>query len=394
MAVCMMLAVFSGCTGSEKPIVSTEAQKPEDIKLFPTLMTIAETAPDCATFEYDDKKQPYCFYAYDTEGKLYRVLWTDFTRLGENDLIAVYHNNEFKKTTYEEHISGMTPQYEVRATDVRIQKKADRKNTYSHITIFSGGKEIYPFSCETWMRIDNMDGTHTETFFGKYDVIDLVCGKTTFSTEDIPSLVLNLDVTYCIQFNGDVKKVYLLTPDGDRYTKTETTLEVLSVLPEGTYYVVLDVLLSGNCNPEAPQNSYRYEDVFRLIAGEGPTVSDEISYSEEDGDKSVQKVMTDADKETLLNILRAKDDWSRSVPDETWNYRFVGRSLNIGYFYSENGGFGVIADFIGNRFSILTDEEKKSIEALISHYTDYSEPPEFEEVPPFEFDDGATSDPH
>lgn len=65
-----------------------------------------------------------------------------------------------------------------------------------------------------------------------------------------------------------MENVYLLTPNGDEYTKAETTFDALSDLADGTYYVVLEVLLSGNCDPNAPQNSYRYEDVFCLIVGE------------------------------------------------------------------------------------------------------------------------------
>ena len=41
-------------------------------------LTIAETMPSCVAFEYKDEKA-YCFYAYDADGKSYRVFWTSFT---------------------------------------------------------------------------------------------------------------------------------------------------------------------------------------------------------------------------------------------------------------------------------------------------------------------------
>ena len=147
---------------------------------------------------------------------------------------------------------------------------SSQENDYlvNHIQISSGDKTIYPFGCMTWSKIDNDDGTFSESFVDKYDVIDLVSGKTPFAITDIPKLVLNDKVSYFVQVNGRVEKVYLLTPNDDTYTKSETTFDALSKLANGTYYVVLEVLLSGNCDPDAPQNSYRYEDVFCLVVGE------------------------------------------------------------------------------------------------------------------------------
>jgi len=230
------------------------------------LLTIAETLPSCLAFEYKDEK-PYCFYAYDTEGHLYRVLWNDFTGLNEKDVVVVDHNDDIKKLDYVNPPGGWTPQYEVTATGIKMEKRA---NDYLalHIQIKSGNNTIHPFGCMTWSKIDNDDGTFSESFVDKYDVIDLVSGKTPFAITDIPKLVLNDKVSYFVQVNGRVEKVYLLTPNDDTYTKSETTFDALSKLANGTYYVVLEVLLSGNCDPDAPQNSYRYEDVFCLVVGE------------------------------------------------------------------------------------------------------------------------------
>ena len=158
---------------------------------------------------------------------------------------------------------------------------SSQENDYlvNHIQISSGDKTIYPFGCMTWSKINNDDGTFSESFVDKYDVIDLVSGKTPFAITDIPKLVLNDKVSYFVQVNGRVEKVYLLTPNDDTYTKSETTFDALSNLADGTYYVVLEVLLSGNCDPDAPQNSYRYEDVFRLVVGEEESSNDDLTHS-------------------------------------------------------------------------------------------------------------------
>jgi hypothetical protein len=62
LAIALCLSLFSGCD-----------QKPGDNegKRLPIVMTIAEALPSCAAFEYKDEK-PYCLYAYDDDGKLYR----------------------------------------------------------------------------------------------------------------------------------------------------------------------------------------------------------------------------------------------------------------------------------------------------------------------------------
>lgn len=80
-------------------------------------MTVAKTLPSCVAFEYKDGN-PYCFYAYDTDQKLYRVLWTDFSNLNEGDMITVDHNGEIKEFTYQNPPGGWTPRYEITAIEV------------------------------------------------------------------------------------------------------------------------------------------------------------------------------------------------------------------------------------------------------------------------------------
>ncbi len=131
----------------------------------------------------------------------------------------------------------------------------------SHITITSEETTIHPYSRVTWWRIDNGDGTYDEMIADHCDVVSLVSDQAT----DIPTLTVKDSASYSVQANGSVEAVYLLSPAGDTYAFSKTTWEALATLPNGTYYVMLAVLLGGNCDPYAPQNFYRYEDVFRLV---------------------------------------------------------------------------------------------------------------------------------
>ena len=86
-------------------------------KRLPIVMTIAETLPSCVAFEYKDGN-PYCFYAYDDGGKLYRVFWNNFDGLSENEQIVVDHNDNIVALNYDEYPSGWTPQYEITAISI------------------------------------------------------------------------------------------------------------------------------------------------------------------------------------------------------------------------------------------------------------------------------------
>ena len=122
LSLIMVLAALTGCVSPQKPSGSEGEQNPSG-KRLPIVMTIAETLPSCVAFEYKDEK-PYCFYAYDTEGKLYRVFWNDFTGLNEKDVIVVDHNDDIKTLTYDEYPSGWTPQYEVTAICIKPNEMA------------------------------------------------------------------------------------------------------------------------------------------------------------------------------------------------------------------------------------------------------------------------------
>ena len=100
------------------------AEKDKDIinDLLGASNTIAETLPSCVAFEYKDGN-PYCFYAYDDDGKLYRVLWNNFDGLNEKDRIVVDHNDNIIALNYDEYPSGWTPQYEITAISIYSEEE-------------------------------------------------------------------------------------------------------------------------------------------------------------------------------------------------------------------------------------------------------------------------------
>lgn len=142
-----------------------------------------------------------------------------------------------------------------------------------HITVTAGDATISPYSRLTWWRIDNGDGTCDEMIADHCDPISLF----TDQSAAIPTLTVKDSVSYAVQANGMVEAVYLYSPVGDTYAAKSTAWEALDTLPNGTYYVMLAVLLSGNCDPDAPQNSYRYEDFFRLVVDKPDDPNDSIT---------------------------------------------------------------------------------------------------------------------
>ena len=250
----IMLAIMTGCATVPDPLESAGNKNS-------IVLTIAENLPSRYAFEYKDGN-PYCFYAFDAEYQAYRIMWADFAELKENDVITVDYKSQIKELNEVNPPGEWSVKYELEA--INVYKNS---NLVWHINISSGDDTIYPFGCLLWSKTDNGNGTYSETHVDKYDVIDLVNGKTPFSVTEIPKIKLNDSLHYLVQANGMIEKVYLLSSNGREYSKTESSFEELSKLKGGIYYVVLEVLLSGNCDPDSPQNSYRYEDVFRLIVG-------------------------------------------------------------------------------------------------------------------------------
>ena len=338
----MLLTVLTGCnTGKEGE------QNPSGGHL-PIILTIAETEPSCPAFESD------CFYAFDTEGILYRVLWTDFTGLHEKDTVAVEYSKKEELNIPADLTGGFHAKYEITANNVKKDINPE-DHLVSHIQIKSGANTIHPFGSLLWSETDHGDGFVDVMHADYVEITDMVkrCADV------IPKLVLDESVSYLVQVNGRVENVYLLTPNGDTYAKSETTFDALSNLEDGTYYVAFEVLLSGNCDPDTPQNSSRYQDIFCLVVGEDdkPATSDMITYSS--GDVLSQTVLNNDEKQVIINILNSDKEWISEIPECAYICRFSG-SVNVGYC-----DCGTLSDIGNNRSRKLTDVERESIESLI-----------------------------
>ena len=144
LAIMLCLSIFSGCdkecghnwerisnynesTAQDKCTKCGETRlytDPDSIpeKHLPIVLTIAETLPSCVAFQYREPYKPYCLYAYDADGHLYRVLWTDWDGLSEKDRIVVEYSDmkEIDQTTNPS--SGWNPKYEITATSVTLEK--------------------------------------------------------------------------------------------------------------------------------------------------------------------------------------------------------------------------------------------------------------------------------
>ena len=180
-------------------------------KRLPIVMTIAETLPSCVAFEYNDEK-PYCFYAYDDDGKLYRVFWNDFSGLNEKDRIVVDHKDDIKKLSYDGYPDGgWTPQYEVTAISIysedewndiiessspteyfQLQKNDNGVIVFNVVAGFPQAKYTFKDSdAEEYVGIalDNENGEINSLLFG------LLNGKSTISDEGTNAFTHSISMT-------------------------------------------------------------------------------------------------------------------------------------------------------------------------------------------------------
>lgn len=119
----MLLAVLSGCMAPKNISGKEEKQNPSNENRF-LMLNIVESVPSGNSFEYRDEN-PYCFYAYDSDRDIYRIIWTDFTGLNEKNKIIVEYN-ALKKLTYDKspEPGAWTPRYEVAALNVKLESDA------------------------------------------------------------------------------------------------------------------------------------------------------------------------------------------------------------------------------------------------------------------------------
>ena len=116
--------------------------QPSTEKHSPIALTIAETLPSCVAFEYREPNTPYCFYAFDEDENLYRVLWTDWDGLREKDRVIVEYE-KLEELTYDEYPDGgWTPQYELTATGVNTSSCISNEQGVYVLTLPSSGEKI------------------------------------------------------------------------------------------------------------------------------------------------------------------------------------------------------------------------------------------------------------
>ena len=105
-------------------------------------LTIVETEPSGVAFEYREPNTPYCFYAFDEDENLYRVLWTDWDGLREKAQVIVEYE-KLEELTYDEYPDGgWTPRYELTATGVNTSSCISNEQGVYVLTLPSCGEKI------------------------------------------------------------------------------------------------------------------------------------------------------------------------------------------------------------------------------------------------------------
>ena len=140
----------------------------------------------------------------------------------------------------------------------------------SQVYVTSGDAKIYPVSGMLWMELQsgpNEDGTYNcvsaDGAGVSFWLSDIKTGKGAAIDAAIPCLTLDGAVSATVPVNGSIQAVSVI--DLSDWSERPTTLPELEKLEHGEYYIIMSVVLSGNCDPDAPQNKYCYEDIFKLI---------------------------------------------------------------------------------------------------------------------------------
>ena len=384
------------------------------------LLTIAETLPSCLAFEYKDEK-PYCFYAYDTEGHLYRVLWNDFTGLNEKDVVVVDHNDDIKKLEYVNPPGGWTPKYEVTATEVtgvsascisknedgayiltlhnsgetsklkneqilfvpyitdELVATAENKITEA-VSAYSNSSDFYlqindGYLCLSVEVIKHLDPSSSQETEG--EVLDGGCGidhEHLGFSERISTQALEIGSSenpqkFKLSIIGDYADNIVSELKG-RYAAGERVAMELQTITEHYY----EVTVNGTQIPQADSDLEYTWFVFNMPAEDTivsitqksvdipppPADSDNITFQY--GDILAQIILDDAQKNTVQELLADKHDWMDEMPESVVNCYFTGFFVKAGYCSNS----GILIDYIGECSRKLTAKEKAFVESLIS----------------------------
>ena len=410
----MLLAALTGCMASKNPSGKEGEQNPSGGYL-PIILTIAETEPSCPAFESD------CFYAFDTEGILYRVLWTDFKGLHEKDTVAVEYSKKEELNIPADLTGGFHAKYEITATTVTVVsascvsknedgayiltlpdsgetiklrdeqmlyvpyitdelvEKAENKINEA-VSAYSNNSDFYlqindGYLCLVVEVIKQLDPPASQETEG--EVVGGGCGidhEHLFFSERISTQALEIGSSenpqkFKLSITGDYAD-NILTELEDSYLAGETITFQLETITEH-YYVVT---MNGMTLPQA-ESSLEYtwfgfrmpeEDVVISITQKGvdipppPADSDDITFQY--GDILSQVVLDNAQKETVQELLADKHNWIDEMPEIVVNGYFTGFEVKAGYCINS----GMLIDYISNRSRKLTAEEKAFVESLIS----------------------------
>ncbi|MBE6692921.1 MAG: hypothetical protein E7586_06345 [Ruminococcaceae bacterium] len=284
----------------------------------------------------------------------------NFTHITVKD--TMYRVNSHSEINIDEFFENLknTSQNDESSEDESSNGEKSPEPQYNGLKIISGDQEIIPFSCLMWAKIDYGNGTITEMCVDKISVEDVISGKTSTSVTEIPTVYLHNTITNRVQTNGELVITHLWTEGDNGYTQREITFNDIAYLDKGVYFVSAEVLLNGNCDADAPQGYYRYEHIFRLVVEKNP-FEYEIKISIPDG--SYSQKLKESEMKLIFDILNNETEWLYGTPDCLWVANFKSDFRDLNYC-----SCGTLIDTINYRSRKLTDEEKESLESLISVY--------------------------
>ncbi len=161
---------------------------------------------------------------------------------------------------------GGDPRSRDTAYSNETENSANDKTRMGHVRVMSGQDIIHPYSFFTWSKTDNGDGTISETFADTMTIEQIVSGDTFFDVSKIPVIYLTQKIEVTAQDDVSIESVDLISCVAGDFITTGTTLDELSSLPVGEYYICMKILV--NSTEKEPINQYRYNEVFKLVVKE------------------------------------------------------------------------------------------------------------------------------
>ena len=233
-------------------------------------MTIAEALPSCVTFEYKDEN-PYCFYAYDGDGRLYRVLWNNFDGLNEKERVIIDYDGEIRSLAHEEFPAyGRMPQYEIAAISVISNEPPQYQ--YSSTSVRSGKSAIRPIQCfEGVTQYENGEPTLMGCGGGAYGIF--YDPKTKIS--DFPVLLYSGAMMAFPSANVTLGSIRVYDTAFQELEYKINEIGELASLPHGEYIVTISERIDSR-GGNAEIKDYHITDnacLFRFVMRDPPIIN-------------------------------------------------------------------------------------------------------------------------